>query len=267
MRTAVARERGNPFSSSNSGKSELALVAFAYVAYSAARVLVEGSPAIATDHALSVVRVERALGLDWERSAQQWMLARPAGVTFWNHVYQWVYWPTVAIALALLWRIDRVRYMLLRNTVLISAIVGLVIFGLYPVSPPRLLDGYVDTLGVHRDQFIAERSGFVNEYAAIPSFHVGWPAVAGVILAWGSRRFVVWAAALVPTLLLAPAVVFTGNHFVIDILAGLTVAFASLAVANAIPTQPAADEVVAQPPRTTLPTAASPPQKTLHIPR
>ena len=119
---------------------------------------------------------------------------------------------------------------------LISAAAGLVIFGLYPVSPPRFLDGYVDTLAVEGDRFIAERSMFVNQYAAIPSFHVGWPAVAGVIVAWGSRRVAVWAAALAPALLLAPAVVFTGNHFVLDIVAGLAVAFASLAVASTIST-------------------------------
>ncbi|HEX6659696.1 MAG TPA: phosphatase PAP2 family protein [Ilumatobacter sp.] len=50
----------------------------------------------------------------------------------------------LAIALMLLWRIDLVRYLLLRNTLMISAALGLVIFGLFPVSPPRFLDGYVD---------------------------------------------------------------------------------------------------------------------------
>ena len=236
MRAALVRERDNPRASARSGNAELGLVAFAYVAYSTLRLVVEGSRATAIEHAQTVLRIERALGLDWEGSAQESVLAHHAAISFWNFVYGWVYWPTVAITLVMLWRIDRGRYVLLRNTLLISAAAGLVIFGLYPVSPPRFLDGYVDTLAVEGDRFIAERSMFVNQYAAIPSFHVGWPAVAGVIIAWGSRRVAVWAAALTPALLLAPAVVFTGNHFVLDIVAGLAVAFASLAVASTIST-------------------------------
>jgi hypothetical protein len=153
-------------------------------------------------------------------------------VSFWNFVYSWLYWPAVAIALLLLWRIDRVRYVLLRNTLMVSAAFGLLVFGLFPVSPPRFVDGYVDTLAVYGDRLIAERGAFVNEYAAMPSFHVGWPAIAGLVVAWGSRRAVVWAAALCPALLIAPAVVFTGNHFVLDVLAGLAVCLTGLLVAR-----------------------------------
>ena len=213
------------------GKVEFVVVVAAYAAYTTLRILVEGSRERAIENAETVLRVERALGLDWELSAQEWTLARPTLTGFWNFAYEWVYWPSVAIALVLLWNTDRRRYVLLRNTVLISATMGLFFFGLFPVSPPRFLDGYVDTLAEYGDRLVAERSQFVNEYAAVPSFHVGWPAVAGVIVAWSMGRAWVWALALTPALLLAPAVVFTGNHFVIDILIGLAVCFAALAIA------------------------------------
>jgi hypothetical protein len=217
--------------------AELVLVACAYVVYTTMRLVVEGSRTAATANALRVLRFERAVGFDFERNAQGWALARPTAESFWNFVYTWVYWPAVAIALVLLWYIDRIGYFVLRNTLMTSAAVGLVIFGLFPVSPPRFLDGYVDTLTVSGDRVISERGPLVNEYAAVPSFHVAWPAVAGLIVALSSARLVVRVAAMAPALLLAPAVVFTGNHFVFDVLVGLAVALASLAVAERISTR------------------------------
>jgi hypothetical protein len=232
MRVPSAERREALLGTSSSGTAEIALVASAYSVYTLLRLLVEGSRATAIDNALQVLHLERTLGLDWERQAQQWVLGWPTATSFWNFIYMWVYWPAVVIALLVLWRIDRVRYLLLRTTLMISAALGVVIFGLFPVSPPRFLDGYVDTLALNGDRVIAERGGFVNEYAAVPSFHVGWPAVAGLIVAWGSTRLVVWAAALGPALLMCPAVVFTGNHFVFDAVAGLSVVLIALAFAS-----------------------------------
>jgi hypothetical protein len=236
------------------GWSELALVAGAYIAYTVLRVVVEGPRDTAIENAHRVLSLERTLGMDWERSAQQWMLDWSIAVRFWNFVYAWLYWAVVAVALLVLWRVDRARYLLLRNTLMIAAAAGLIIFALFPTSPPRFLDGYVDTLAAEGDRLLAERSAFVNEYAAVPSFHVGWPAVAGLILAWRSTRVSVWLAALAPAVLLALAVVFTGNHFVFDIAAGVAVSLAALFVA-CIVTPPIAvtrDEVLADP-RTTDP--------------
>ncbi len=223
--TAVDEERRQQL---GRGWSEIGLVAGVYVTYTVMRVVVEGSREQAIENAHTVLGWERTLGVDWERSAQGWMLEWPTAIRFWNFVYGWMYWAVIAVPLLLLWRTDRARYFLLRNTLTIAAGVGLVIFALFPTSPPRFLDGYVDTLTVEGDRLVAERGAFVNEHAAVPSFHVGWPAVAGLILAWRSTRISVWLAATIPTVLLAMAVVFTGNHFLFDILAGVAVSLTAL---------------------------------------
>jgi hypothetical protein len=212
--------------------AEFLLVAAIYVAYTTSRLIVEGPREVAIANARTVLRIERALGLDWESSAQASVLSRPDTIGFWNFVYVWVYWPAVVIALVVLWKRDRVSYALLRNALAISAVIGIVIFGLFPVSPPRFLDGYVDTLDVHGGRVVDERGAFVNEYAAVPSFHVGWPALAGVIVGLSIRSVAAWALALSPALVLVPAVVVTGNHFVFDVLAGLAVTFTSLLIAR-----------------------------------
>jgi len=203
--------------------TEMALVVAAYLAYSALRIVVEGSFPRAESNARSVIDIERFVGIDWELGAQDWVLTRPHWVSFWNMVYQWIYWPTVGAALIILWRRDRRHYRLLRNTLIISAAIGIAIFLLWPVSPPRFLDGYVDTIHGGDQGVLGKPAALTNEHAAVPSFHVAWPAAAGVMVAWGSRLRIVQLLAIVPAMLLAPAVVFTANHFVFDIIVGLVV--------------------------------------------
>ncbi|MFW2334418.1 phosphatase PAP2 family protein [Ilumatobacter sp.] len=217
------------------GHVEVALIIAAYTIYSLLRVVVEGSEERAKANAYQVLDAERKLGIAWERAAQDWVIDRHGWTTFWNVIYQYAYWPVVGLALWLLWRTDRAKYSLLRNALLISALIGLTIWGLFPVSPPRFLDGYVDTLAFREQRVLDEQAWALNQYAAVPSFHVAWPAMAGVVIASASRRWAVRGLALVPACLLAFAVVFTGNHFVLDVVAGLAVVATALHLAQRLP--------------------------------
>ena len=207
------------------------MIAVALTMYGFLRVKLEGSNADATRNARELMRLERQLLVDWERDAQTWVLNRPFWIAFWNWIYQWLYWVSVGTSLVLLWLRDRPRYLLLRDTLLIAAAIGLVIWATFPVAPPRFM-GYVDTLSLNGGRLVEEQPGMVNRYAAVPSFHVGWPAIAGFVLARGSRKPRVWFCSMLPTVLLAFSVVFTGNHFVLDIVAGFVVVAASLLIAE-----------------------------------
>lgn len=214
-----------------SGAIEVAVIAVALVLYGFLRVKLEGSYADAARNARDVMRLERQILVDWEQDAQAWVLSRPFWITFWNWIYQWLYWVSVGTILVLLWLRDRPRYLLLRDTLLIAAAIGLVVWATFPVAPPRFM-GYVDTLTLNGDRLMEEQPGMVNRYAAVPSFHVGWPAIAGFVLARGSRRLRVWICSMLPAVLLAFSVVFTGNHYVLDIVAGFVVVAAALLIAD-----------------------------------
>jgi small basic protein len=207
------------------------MVAVALAMYGFLRVKLEGSSADATRNARELMRLERQLLVDWEQDAQAWVLNRPFWIAFWNWIYQWLYWGSVGTSLVFLWLRDRPRYLLLRDTLLIAAAIGLVIWATLPVAPPRFM-GYVDTLSLNGDRWVEEQPGMVNRYAAVPSFHVGWPAIAGFVLARGSFRSRVWFFSMLPAVLLAFSVVFTGNHFVLDIVAGVVVVAVSLLIAE-----------------------------------
>lgn len=220
------------------GRWELAFVAAGYAIYSSLRIVVEGSFERASANSARILDLERSLGLDWELGAQAWVLERDGWLTFWNAIYQWAYWPAVGLALLGLFYIDQDKYRILRNSLAISAAIGLVIFAVFPVSPPRFLDGYVDTLASQGDRLVGERAQFLNLYAAVPSFHVGWPALAAFVMAYGSRRIGVWVLAFILPVLLAGSVVFTGNHFVLDAVAGLLVVAVARWAAGEIPPAP-----------------------------
>jgi membrane-associated phospholipid phosphatase len=71
----------------------------------------------------------------------------------------------------------------------------------------------------------------VNEYAAMPSLHVGWSLLVGTALARaiGPRAYAL--AVLLPGAM-AFAVVATANHFVLDVLVGSAVALTALVLVS-----------------------------------
>lgn len=215
------------------GAIEIALIVVALTVYGFLRVRAEGSYADASSNARLILDLERRLGIDWERGAQAWVLDKPFWISVWNFIYQYLYWATVGTILVVLWFRDRSRYHLLRNTLLTAAAIGLMIWSVFPVAPPRFM-GYVDTLSFAGDRVLDEQPGMINRYAAVPSFHSTWPALAGFVLAMKSRRPVVWFGAMLPSVLLTLAVVFTGNHFILDVVAGLAVVTVAFAITSGL---------------------------------
>jgi hypothetical protein len=214
---------------------QVAVIAAAAVAYLAVRAVTQGDVGAAEANARHVLDVERSLGLDWERGAQDVLLDHPSIVRALNAVYVWAFWPFVAGALVALYRRDRGRYRVLRDAVFASGAIGLVVFALFPCAPPRFLAGFTDTIASLSGQDgLAHPSGFTNEYAAMPSFHVGWTVLAGVCLLPVLRHRWSRGLALAHGGLMAVTVVGTANHYVLDVVAGTALALGGLALVRAL---------------------------------
>ena len=113
---------------------------------------------------------------------------------------------------------------------MLSGLIGLVIFAVFPVIPPRLTNlPLVDT--VTRDdpgyrQILPP--WLVNQYAAMPSFHAGWNLLVGIVVFSATRNPLLRAlAVLVPAAMMVSAVV-TVNHYILDIVAGSAIALGCL---------------------------------------
>ena len=202
------------------------LVTLGIFVYFRVRGLTQGAVDTAVAHAHDIAALEQRLGIDVETAAQGPVDRSPVAEALINWIYIWGHWPViVATMIWLAWRHRRV-FLRLRDGMLVSGAIGLIIFASYPVAPPRLADGdVIDTVTRSSDSYrVLQPPAFVNQYAAMPSLHSGWDLLVGIAIFTAATT--VWLRAigvLLPVAMLL-AVVATGNHFVLDVVAGVALA-------------------------------------------
>ncbi|MFG2679146.1 phosphatase PAP2 family protein [Streptomyces sp. NPDC048392] len=219
--------------------TELPLIVLVYACYSAGRLLVRGEVSDAVDHGLAILDIEKALLLNAEHPLNRLFTDQPwIGVPadFWYASLHYLVTPAILIWI---FRSRAVRYRAARTWLMASTFIGLIGFTLLPTCPPRLLDashGFVDTMaqfssyGWWGGEASAPRGlgGMTNQYAAMPSLHVGWALWCGVML-WrhGGTRTAKVAGVVYP-LVTTVVVMGTANHYFLDAAAGAAVMGAGL---------------------------------------
>jgi hypothetical protein len=148
---------------------------------------------------------------------QRWVLGEPGWIEVLNTYYVRVHFPaTVAL---LLWVFIRHApvYRTVRNWFVGVTLSAVVVHMLFPLAPPRMMAGFVDTLKVYGPQvYTADpRRSVANQFAAMPSLHFGWALMTAivVIVLVKSRWRLLIALHPVVTLL---AIVATANHYWLD---------------------------------------------------
>jgi hypothetical protein len=174
-------------------------------------------------NALRVVSLERGLGMYWEPAWQAWMLGRAeALVVVLNWVYIITYWPVVlGVGLVLFIR-NRPRFYYYRTVVAVSLVFALVVFALFPVSPPfGMTAQFINTIQVLGPSLYGgpEMAPTYNPDAAMPSLHFSWTLVLGVLFVRRLRGRAKLLGALYPAMTFL-AITITGNHFILDAVAG-----------------------------------------------
>ncbi|MFZ6005116.1 MAG: phosphatase PAP2 family protein [Actinomycetota bacterium] len=252
---------------------EVAFGLAVYVIYSIVRNRfgsADGDPGPAFEHARSIIDLEKALHLYFEPDVQQWYLDLPARglIRLWNVYYGLAHFVVTLVALVWLFRRDPRRYPLWRNTLALTTSLAVVGFAAYSLMPPRLLDdpgefgacqiyapeaaatahpgdltapgcdryGYVDTVARYGGWISFGNEGMKdvsNQYAAMPSMHIGWATWSTlVMLPLLRRRWARVVAAAYPVATLV-GIVVTANHYWIDGLGGLVCLGAGYALARA----------------------------------
>jgi hypothetical protein len=218
---------------------ELLLVTPAALFYFMARGLVDARDAEATANALDVIRLEQRLHLFHERALQNLIVGSDALVTLVNWIYIWMHWPVVITTVTwLVVRRPSGTFSSYRNAFLISGGIGIFVFALYPVAPPRLVEGYgfVDTVTARSSSYrVLQPTALTNPYAAMPSLHFGWNLLIGIAIVRESRSLVPRLFGAVMPALMFAAIVLTANHFILDGIAGGALAFSSLLLALNLP--------------------------------
>ncbi|KUN32131.1 hypothetical protein AQJ11_00895 [Streptomyces corchorusii] len=214
--------------------TELPLILLVYGCYSAGRLLARGDVAGAVDHGLAILRVEKALRLNAEHPLNRLFTREPwLGVPadFW---YASLHYLVTPVILVWLFRARARHYRAARTWLMTSTFIGLIGFTLLPTCPPRLLSaghGFVDTMAQYSaygwwgGEASAPRGmgGMTNQYAAMPSLHVGWALWCGVMLwRYGGTRLTKVLGVVYP-LVTALVVMGTANHYFLDAVAGVAV--------------------------------------------
>ena len=207
-----------------SARRELTLVLLTYGVYLLVRrlVLARDGRARGARNAARVVELEKRLGIHVEPAVQRGFLRFPKALHGLNAGYA-VFNVTLTLgwALVLLRRGDP-GYGRLRNACLLTHLGAQPVFLLFPTSPPRVSDGFVDTM--------AEVSGFdlehrwlvrlYNPVAAMPSLHVAFSVVTAAALAERASSPVGKLAAASYPPFVSLVITATGNHYVLDAVAG-----------------------------------------------
>jgi PAP2 superfamily len=219
---------------------ELALLAVLYVTYSVGRLVGHAGLPAATAHAYDLLHVETLLHLNIERHANELVDSVPLLAlvgSYWYALLHYVVTPAV-----LLWAYHArpLHYRRVRNALVLASGIALVGFTLIPMAPPRMLPGYGDTLAMTAQHgwwggdASAPRGlgALTNQFAAMPSLHVGWALwCAWVVYTLADRRWVRLAAIAYP-IGTTIVVVGTANHYVLDAVAGAAVMLFSIHVAG-----------------------------------
>lgn len=187
-----------------------------------------GPTAVARGHAEAVLHVERLLGLDVEHGVQALALRLPRGVVQWADLYYaGVHLPLTAAVLLVLVLGPGQRWRRGWTSLVLGTALALAVFAAAPTMPPRLLGGYVATLGTYAGpggMALPRFEHIAHPYAAMPSLHLVWAAwVAAAAWRWSWSARWRWVRALGPVhvLLTALVVLVTGNHWLVDVVAGI----------------------------------------------
>ena len=213
---------------------EIALIAALFLVYRAARLLISGHDDIAVDNAWWVWGVERAMRLPDEEIFQQWALQWPDLLKAANWYYVTVHFPiTLAFLAWAWWRRPAAEYRWARRLITLLTAFALVVHVAMPLAPPRMLSslGFLDTMAVFGPSAYggSTTDSLANQFAAMPSLHVGWALLIAVVvirLLPGRAR---WLIALHPTITVV-VVVATANHYWVDAIAAALLLALTIAV-------------------------------------
>jgi hypothetical protein len=195
----------------------------------------------AIPHVMEMVAADRAM-LGWFTGGEvptiwlQQHLYDPNGIHWWDMIASWVYFShfvaTPGIA-AILWVRNRAQFSAFTRRWFLLSASGLATYFLYPAAPPwwaarygllepvaRISGRAWNAIGLHGAGNVLNAGQYAaNPVAAMPSLHTAFALlVVAFFLPRVRRRW--WPLMLSYPLAMTFALVYTGEHYVIDVLVG-----------------------------------------------
>ena len=204
---------------------------------------------LALAHAEGILALERSLGIAPELSMDRWLAGhRTLGLVV-SDYYDNAHFIVTLGLLGWLWWRRADLYRPLRNTLVLANVIAFVVFWLYPVAPPRMLthDGFSDIVastGAIGSWHTGALASAANQLAAMPSLHMAWAGWCALAVWRLTDRAWLRALGLLYPCMTAFAVLATGNHYVLDVLAGLLTLGLAMALVAAFAARGACHKLV-----------------------
>jgi hypothetical protein len=205
---------------------EILLIAVSYWTYSLIRNAVPEQEQAALRNADWLWRLEQHLGIAVEDAVNHAVNSVTWLIVGMNYYYATLHFVVTLGVLVWLFRSHPGRYLATRTVLFATTGVALLGYWLYPLAPPRLMEGgdFIDTVVVHQtwgSMASGDLKNMSNQYAAMPSMHIGWSLWCGLtIFALASVPWVKVLGLLYPAATLV-VIVATANHFWLDAVGGV----------------------------------------------
>lgn len=208
---------------------QFALFFLVYQGYQVVRGFADGKAALALANGERVIDVERSLGTFFEPGFQQALLNHQWLIDLANWAYFNTHFVVSVTFLAWLYLFRNEYFYFVRNMFMAAMVLALVGYAAFPTAPPRMFPehGFTDTVaiftGIEQDTN-TKASFLVNNYAAVPSMHIGFSLMIAAPAMALSRAAIASALWSVYPLFVLFVIIATANHYWFDAAAGAAVA-------------------------------------------
>jgi membrane-associated phospholipid phosphatase len=225
------------------------LVSAVWIAYSVVRNISAESQIRAITNARSILDIQDRLGLTFEADLQA--LIGSAAIFKAANLYYLVHFPLTILVLMVTFAASRdSAYVRLRNSLIIVTGIAVLVHLTYPLAPPRMLPGFIDTGLLYGPYpYAMPGSEAANQFAAMPSMHVAWAVIVGLTIRSMAQNHKASLFAATHIVLTVFTVLLTAHHYTVDVVAGLALAILAWAItrpceSNAHVERPESDEAV-----------------------
>jgi hypothetical protein len=210
---------------------EIALIGLLYGVYSLVRNSVGDVAARAYRNGRDILALEDGWGLAVERWLNEWVHGNDVVAGAVALHYATLHFLVTPAVLVWLFLRRPAFYRAISGILMLTTALALIGFYSLPTAPPRLLfdEGFVDVMsqtsgwGWWPESGTPGSDAISNQFAAMPSLHCAWAAWCGLVLFFLARRTWVRVLGLSYPLSTFFVVMGSGNHYLLDVVAGVLV--------------------------------------------
>jgi hypothetical protein len=210
---------------------EIAFILVSYFIYSQIRDAVPTHERLALLRGRQILYAEDHIGLNFEHSVNRFFDQVHWGG--WHYLaniadYYYALMHFIVVVSVLVWVYVKrpMNYRSARTVLYATNAIAALGFWFYPLAPPRLLPNhdFIDTVVKYHTWGSWGSNGISkvsNQFAAMPSLHIGWSLWAGITLFMLSGRWWIRALGLIYPVVTFFVIIGTANHYTLDAAGGV----------------------------------------------